>query len=170
MTCVRKLYPPWCQSGCPQRAEGCTTNAWKGSAAGISNLSGLWGATFCVQWAWVGRWVGDGVQTGGGDLPEDHSHQLRTVTCPASCTCSTWLLRHGGLKAAFTSPEEAYRVFCFCVLCAYTRMDAEITFPVCFFPAACPCPFTSSLERAPAYVTHPLTQSAYGSTQITCNV
>lgn len=161
---VRKLYPLLHKSGHPQRAEACTINAWKGSAASTSNLSGLWGAIFYVQWAWVGRWVGDDAQTGGGDLPKDHSHQLMTVICPADCTCTGVWKEHSPLQKRFTGlfPSVSYH--------AYTHIDAEMTFPVCFFSCACPCPFTTSPERAPAYVTNPLTQSVYGSTQITCNV
>lgn len=110
---------------------------------------------------WATDWcMGDDVQTGGGDLPKDHNNQL--MMCHMPCSLHMWLLLHRGFKGVFTLPKEVYSVFA--SFYAYTHMDAEITSPVYFQSAACPCPFTSSVERPPAYVTNPLMQNMYGST------
>lgn len=143
------------------------TNVWKGWAASMSNLSGLWGAIFYVQWAWVGRWVGDDVQTGGGGLPEDHNHQL--TMCHLSCSLHVRVLLHRGFKGVFTPPKEVYSVFA--SFYAYTHIDAEIISPV-FLVSSLPLSvhFFSWETPPPAYVINPLVQSVYGSTQTTCNV
>lgn len=86
--------------------------------------------------------------------------------CPAACLGIMWLLLHTDFKAAFTPPKEFSRFFFPSVsYCAYTHIDAKITFPF----MVCPGPL-SSLETVPAYATNPFLQSVYGSIRITCNV
>lgn len=133
---VSKLYPLLCRSGCLQRTEVCSVNATEDqlSASALSAASGelffMYNEHGCA----------------GGlvillRLEAENCLKPTTtcsghVICCAVCTCTTWLLLHVGLKGAFnhSNPPTGLQVF-FPFVCyhGYTQMDAEITFPPCFF-------------------------------------
>lgn len=68
-------------------------NVWKGSAISISNFSCLWGATFYVQWTWVGNWLVHGWwcsdwRWGPAWRPQQPAHNVSYALQPAHAAAS----------------------------------------------------------------------------------